>query len=248
MEAFKGRGGALLARASLLFDRHGHAVVAFGHENHKVASQVTTHDTLARQQIQKSMVKVFVPTGGSQAAALVKSPWRRSQTVYLAGQSGSQAAVAAISLSRSRPVEPAIIKISSASKVSHLFIDISDGHQLFGTTLSRQNNVELYSMRLTKVGSVQEGSLKVTSLSQAVGVSSVLPHLKDGKMHLMISTADASLVYIVYDLNQSLIHHAIPLTAPKGPLMSLLTQVDPTKVQATFVVPKTEASDSYGLF
>lgn len=43
MQAFSGRGNVALSRASLLFDRDSNFVVAFGHENHKLMSQVSVH-------------------------------------------------------------------------------------------------------------------------------------------------------------------------------------------------------------
>jgi len=67
-------------------------------------------------------------------------------------------------------------------------------------------------------------------------------------MHLMVQTTTNAHVYIVYDLGSNLVQLAIPLVAPRGPLMSLLTHVAPSEVKATFVVPLDGADDSFELF
>jgi len=168
--------------------------------------------------------------------------------MFVAGQSGSQAAVAAVRLADGRDSRPAIIRIPGSVQTTHLFIDESDGTQLFGSALDHSNNVDLYTMKLTENASVEESSLKAIKLSQVAQVSSMLSHLKENRMHLVVKTQAAKHVYIVYDLTTNLVQLAVPVNVPKASFMSLLSHKSAEEVQATFVVPQQNKKNKFGLY
>lgn len=68
----------------------------FGHENHKIASLVTVQNYQLRNEKIKQVITAFVPNGGNQAAALATNPETSEQTLLVAGQTGSLAAIASI--------------------------------------------------------------------------------------------------------------------------------------------------------
>jgi len=45
LSTFAGRGSAALAHASLLVDNRNNVVVAFGHENYRVGSEISVFNT-----------------------------------------------------------------------------------------------------------------------------------------------------------------------------------------------------------
>ena len=193
-----------------------------------------------------------MPSGGSNGISILTQDTKGSQIVYLAGQSGPLAAIAAVPLSRGRTSEPAMVKIIESTKVVHIFVDKQENgaRKLFGTAINHLNKVDLYTMTLKKNGSVRPKSLQVAALTNEGSVTGILPSLKDNKMHVMIQTASAEHVYIVYSFADDKIVKAMPLTAPTGPLMSMLTHVEP-HVQGAFVVPTQKdatSGTSDGLF
>lgn len=129
-----------------------------------------------------------MPSGGSNGVSSITLDTKGSQIVYLAGQSGPLAAIAAVPLSRGRTSEPAMVKIIESTKVVHIFVDKQENgaRKLFGTAINHLNKVDLYTMSLKKNGSIRPKSLQVAALTNEGSVTGILPSLKDNKMHVMI--------------------------------------------------------------
>jgi len=233
-KAFAEHGAAQLVRAALSFDAELNTVVAIGHQNFKGGSQLTLHSNSDRRLLAKNKIASFVPSAGSQIVAKIQISNLRHETIYIAGQSETYAAIAAVALRKGRTSEPAVIHIRDAAKVEHLFAEESD-RRLFGTASDTDGNIDVFAMKVGRDGIFRQGSLKVSSLTSAASVTSVLPQLKDKRMHMMVQTPSADHVYIVFDLAAHQVVRAIPMAVPRGPLMSMLTHVE-LDVEATMII------------
>ena len=187
------------------------------------------------QILHKSLYQ-FRYTGKESGAISETSPDAASSTLFLAGQSGSAAAVATMALKGSELSQPALIKIFVAEKVTHIYLGSGEMGQrkLFGALTDSDDFVQLFKLNLTEQGKPEQGSLVTGALSPDTRVTGVIPAMHGDTVHLMIETITGDNVFVSYDFSVGAVTRAHPLSGPVGPFMTMLTHVAP-KFEVTLV-------------
>ena len=80
------------------------------------------------QILHKSLYQ-FRYTGGEAGVTSQVSPSTVDSTFYLAGQSGSAAAIASMRMEGEELSKPALIKILVAEEITHVYLDSENGSQ-----------------------------------------------------------------------------------------------------------------------
>ena len=78
-----------------------------------------------------------------------------------------------------------MVNIAPEAVIDSLYSDQGD-LRLFGTTHTRKEGVKVFSFKVRPNGHFSQDSLQVSRLTSGVSVTGVLPHLKNGKMHMMV--------------------------------------------------------------
>ena len=246
LPSFQRSGSAQFARASLLLDSDSNLVVAFGHETRRGIAQISTHSLKSRQILSTKDVTEFLPSGGSNAFAMMTLSNGQQETLYLAGQKATKAAIAAVILTHGSVSDPALVTLTNASQTKHVFID-SNGEEskLFGTTQNaRGDQVGLFKINLDQAGNMLEGTQAAVNLPAKTTVSGMLPSLQGSSVHVVVSTAEHEQLYVVYDFARDQIVKAMPVVGPnRGPMMTLMTLNGPNsdRIDTTLVSVSGEA-------
>lgn len=193
-------------------------------------SDVTRTSLSSPQGIEHKVIRNFNLSARSLNSASGES------RVYLGGQSGSEAALAVVSLSQGGIVDTLKFGIEQSklvdeeASVSQL---VRDDNLLVGTT-SVQNLAEestqigLWSVKLDTSGLPSIGSVfKAYLVAGDVEVTSILPISKEQKVHLVIQNAENEQIYAIFDLVTGTMKNALSFNSlPQGPFMTLLADMD----------------------